>query len=215
MHSRSKMGGCWLLRNITPHMNAVNQMLVYWFGWYFRITIACGTGSNPTMVMSLNTSRISISSTTPFFRRHMSSTTGTRCWRRRLHVSRGRARLISPIQDSSGTNRRWTLLVGSAGASPSPSFFSPLPSPPPSAFFSPFSSPPPSGLPVSSTVFTLTAVTSFSALSSASASYSGSSVLGNALLHWYIALGNVRLASLPNESFLLTMAYTKCWLPLY
>lgn len=28
----------------TPHMKAVNQMAVCWLGWYFRITIGCGTG---------------------------------------------------------------------------------------------------------------------------------------------------------------------------
>lgn len=34
----------WLYTKTTPHMNAVNQMAVCWFGWYFRITIGCGTG---------------------------------------------------------------------------------------------------------------------------------------------------------------------------
>lgn len=34
----------WLYTKTTPHMNAVNQMAVCWFGWYFLITIGCGTG---------------------------------------------------------------------------------------------------------------------------------------------------------------------------
>lgn len=40
----SNMGSSWLRTNTTPHMNAVNQMAVCWLGWYFRMTIGCGTG---------------------------------------------------------------------------------------------------------------------------------------------------------------------------
>lgn len=40
----SNMGSSWLRTKTTPHMKAVNQMAVCWLGWYFRITIGCGTG---------------------------------------------------------------------------------------------------------------------------------------------------------------------------
>ena len=40
----SNIGSSWLCTKITPHMNAVNQMAVCWLGWYFRMTIGCGTG---------------------------------------------------------------------------------------------------------------------------------------------------------------------------
>lgn len=42
----SNMGSSWLRTNTTPHMKAVNQMAVCWLGWYFRITMGCGTGSS-------------------------------------------------------------------------------------------------------------------------------------------------------------------------
>ena len=50
-NSPSKRGTVWLCMKITPHWNAVNHRQVKRFGWYLRMTIGCGTGSKPTIVV--------------------------------------------------------------------------------------------------------------------------------------------------------------------
>jgi len=104
IHFPSNRGRDWLCMKMTPHWNAVNHKQVKRLGIYFLMTIGCGTGNSPTIVVLCRKS-ITCFSSRPTPPLASSSTWGTRCLRSRMTVFRGSSLLTICSHASEGVNR--------------------------------------------------------------------------------------------------------------